>query len=358
MMDQTDRRTTRRTFIRYGALGTVAAGAAAVAGFFAGRRMGKKTAVTGTTGLGDRFKYDLSELAKIDPGLLIYRPTRTIDTGQAKAKDMQIGPDGRIYIAASQAVTVLEAYGPQGKLFEMAETPQGIAWDDKHRMYVGARDHVEVFDAEATRVASWPTIAGTPHITSIAVTGDTVFIADAGNRRVMLYNTNGELLGRINQEGHRFIVPSPYFDVRVGPGGLVWVANTGKHRMEAYTREGAPVRTWGKASMAIDGFCGCCNPCHFDILPDGRFITSEKGLARVKVYHPDGRFQGVIASPEMAGATVTGLGCAAADASVTLPAAAPGNNNRVFVLHAATGQLTDLTPIGEPDDETTDGPRG
>ena len=354
-MDQPDRSTTRRTFIRYGILGVATACVAAVAGFFAGRGLRKQPPETGTTPLGDQFKYDLSELARIDPSLLIYGPTRTIDTGQANAKDMQIGPDGRIYVAAGQAITVLETDGSQRTLAKLTETPQGIAWDDKQRMYVGARDHVEVYDAQATRLAAWPTIAGTPHITSIAVTGDNVFVADAGSRLVTHYNTGGELLGHIGQEGNHFIVPSPYFDVRVGPDGLLWVANTGRHRMEAYTLEGAPVRTWGKASTAIDGFCGCCNPCHFDILPDGRFITSEKGLARVKVYHPDGRFQGVIAGPETAGATVTGLGCAAADASVTLPAAATGKGNRVFVLHAATGQLTEFAPIPRPEHETTDG---
>ena len=355
-MDQPDRRTTRRTFIRYGALGAVAAGAAAAAGLFAGRLMRKDPAATGTPPLGDRFKYDLSELAKIDPGLLIYRPVKTIDTGHANAKDMQIGPDGKTYIASGRAVTVLEADGSQRKFVELAETPRGIAWDDKHRMYVGARDHVEVFDAQGIRLTAWPTIAGTPHITSIAARDDNVFVADAGNRLVMFYNTSGELLGHISQEGHRFIVPSPYFDVRVGPDGLLWVANTGKHRMEAYTLKGAPVRTWGKASTAIDGFCGCCNPCHFDILPDGRFITSEKGLARVKVYHPDGSFQGVVAGADTAGATITGLGCAAADASVTLPAAATGQSNRIFVLHAATGRLTEFAPISGSEHETTDGP--
>jgi len=351
-MDQSKRNSTRRTFILCGAF---AAAAAAVAGFFVSRRLRTETAATGTPAPVGRREYDLSELARIDPGLLIYRPTRTIDTHQTSAKDMQVGPDGKIYIAANRAVTVIDADGSQSELVKLTETPQGIAWDDKQRMYVGVRNHVEVFDAKGTPLAAWPTIDGKPHITSIAVAGDDVFVADAGNRLVAIYNTSGELLGHINQEGHHFVVPSPYFDVRVGPNDLVWIANTGRHRMEAYTRQGAPVRTWGKASMAIDGFCGCCNPCHFDILPDGRFITSEKGLARVKLYHPDGTFQGVVAGPETVGATVTGLGCAAMDASVTLPAAAPGDGNHVLVLHAATGRLTEFAPIDRPERETTDG---
>ena len=50
--------------------------------------------------------------------------------------------------------------------------------------------------------------------------------------------------------------------------------------------------------MAIDGFCGCCNPANFDMLPDGRFVTCEKGLPRIKVYSPEGDFESVVAGPE------------------------------------------------------------
>lgn len=49
--------------------------------------------------------------------------------------------------------------------------------------------------------------------------------------------------------------------------------------------------------MKIEGFCGCCNPVNFALLPDGGFVTSEKGLVRVKVYNSDGRFIGVVAGP-------------------------------------------------------------
>lgn len=49
--------------------------------------------------------------------------------------------------------------------------------------------------------------------------------------------------------------------------------------------------------MMTEGFSGCCNPAHFTFLPDGRFVTSEKGLVRVKTYKPSGEFDGVVAAP-------------------------------------------------------------
>ena len=48
----------------------------------------------------------------------------------------------------------------------------------------------------------------------------------------------------------------------------------------------------------MEGFFGCCNPAHFAVLADGRFATAEKGVARIKVYDGEGRFESVVAGPE------------------------------------------------------------
>ena len=50
--------------------------------------------------------------------------------------------------------------------------------------------------------------------------------------------------------------------------------------------------------MDLHGFCGCCNPSHFALLEDGSFVTSEKGIVRVKVYNRIGELASVVAGPE------------------------------------------------------------
>ena len=47
------------------------------------------------------------------------------------------------------------------------------------------------------------------------------------------------------------------------------------------------------------GFVGCCNPVDLDLLPDGRFLTSEKIFVRVKVYDEEGEFLGLVADEAM-----------------------------------------------------------
>jgi hypothetical protein len=93
------------------------------------------------------------------------------------------------------------------------------------------------------------------------------------------------------------VVPSPCLDVECGPDGLVWVSNPGRHRVESYTPDGEPRFAWGKPSASIDGFCGCCNPTGIALLPDGRCVTFEKGLPRVKVFSREGRLDCVVAGP-------------------------------------------------------------
>jgi hypothetical protein len=49
--------------------------------------------------------------------------------------------------------------------------------------------------------------------------------------------------------------------------------------------------------MDLDGFSGCCNPIHFAFLSDGGFVTSEKGLVRVKIHEPTGDFRCAVDGP-------------------------------------------------------------
>ena len=50
--------------------------------------------------------------------------------------------------------------------------------------------------------------------------------------------------------------------------------------------------------MSIDGFSGCCNPVHIALLPDGSFVTSEKGILRIKIHNPVGELADVVALPD------------------------------------------------------------
>ena len=120
---------------------------------------------------------------------------------------------------------------------------------------------------------------------------------------VLHFDLKGNLVNKIGLKDPAtgvpgFIIPSPYFDLAISKDGYLWVVNTGRHSFEKFRFDGTLVSSWGKASMAMDGFCGCCNPSNFAFIYDSLFVTSEKAIERVKVYNHDGSFRCIVATPE------------------------------------------------------------
>jgi hypothetical protein len=99
--------------------------------------------------------------------------------------------------------------------------------------------------------------------------------------------------------------------------------------------------------LAADGFSGCCNPAAFALLPDGGFVTAEKGLPRVKIYDAEGVFVGFVAgAEEFAEAGVVGYDKGAAgDAEGALDVAAD-SQGRILVLEPRTGRIRVFTRRG------------
>ena len=100
-----------------------------------------------------------------------------------------------------------------------------------------------------------------------------------------------------NRPGFLVTDPDHYFDLAAGTDDLVYVVNPRLLHVEGYTQNGEYETAWGKGSPAVADFFGCCNPAQLAVLPDGRFVTAEKGMPRVKIYLPTGTFQTVVAGP-------------------------------------------------------------
>jgi hypothetical protein len=256
------------------------------------------------SGLGKPYVYDIEELAKIDPNLILYEESaEAIATGFEASRAIAIDFKGRICVAGDKVIRIFAASGDLVDEVKLADYPRCLTVTSDGRFYVGMRDHVEVYDNAGKRLARWESLGNDAVLTSITVSKNDVFVADAGNEVVVHYDTTGKLLNYIGKKDADrnipgFHIPSPYFDVAVGSDGLLRVANTGRMSIEAYTFDGDLEFSWGKASVKLEDFTPCCNPVNFAILADDSFVTCEKGLVRVKIYDADGAFVGVVAGPE------------------------------------------------------------
>ena len=249
------------------------------------------------------FAYDLSHLEKTDPKLISHTEVKRWRTPHADARRIALAGDGQLLVAAGNYLTQFSANGERGLEIALAGPARAIAAAGDGSIYIGLRDHIEVFDVQGQRKAIWDSPSKKAWFTALALSDHEVFAADSGNRVILRYDHSGKLVSRIGEKNKErnipgFIVPSPYLDVELARDGLLRVNNPGRHRVEAYTVDGDFEFAWGAASMGITGFCGCCNPINLALLPDGRYITCEKGLPRVKIYTERGEFESVVAGPE------------------------------------------------------------
>jgi len=214
---------------------------------------------------------------------------------------LSTGPDGAIAVVGDRALLLLDREGRETRRVRLDAEPTCVAWGNT-KLFIGFTTHIEVYSTGGDREQAWQALGENAWLTSLAVGPGGVFAADYGQRLVWHLDFDGRLVSQIDGGAAAnattgFIMPSPYFDVAT-QAETVWITNPGQQRVEAYDATGKLQRQWGRAGTATEDFCGCCNPSHLALMPDGRFVTSEKGMPRVKLYANDGTLLGVVAASD------------------------------------------------------------
>jgi hypothetical protein len=248
------------------------------------------------------FEYNIDSFKKVDTSLLHYIQADQIDLNFKQVHGIAISKDDKIFVTGDDNITIFSSKKDILNTIPCGEAAHSVAVDEGGNFYLAMDNHIEVYQPEGIKHASWPIVSEKALFTSVVTTVENVFVADAGNLIVWKYDKSGNLLGRIGDKDETkeipgFIIPSPFFDVAIDPDGFLWVANTGRHSLENYTYGGDFRTAWGFYSMQVDGFCGCCNPTNIAILENGNFVTSEKGIPRVKVYNRLGNLVSIVAEP-------------------------------------------------------------
>lgn len=249
----------------------------------------------------NKFEYNVDEFRHVPEELILYKETRNFKLGFESPAGLTISGD-TIFVVGDQQLKAIDSNGTMIMQVDFDEKPTTVE-AGRENIYVAFEKSVRVLNKNGEVQNEWKPEGENTYITAVAEKEDRVFVADAGNRKIYRYNLNGELENAFEGKAdaddlHGFIIPSPYFDIDVNEYGDLWVVNPGVHSLEQYTDDGNLREHWQASGANIEGFSGCCNPAHFCFLEDGSFVTSEKGLVRVKIYKPSGEFSGVVAPPD------------------------------------------------------------
>jgi hypothetical protein len=289
--------------------------------------------------LGRSFEYSLDNYRKVDPELVKYKEADPIVPMISNLTAVAVAPENWIYEGSKLIAVAGEGciqFLPDKVKLEVEGSPTCITVGEEGFLYVGFSDHIHVYDSKDDwSYNHWEVPSDKALLTSIAVDEWYVYAADAGSRRIWRYDRRNpdaaplEIGEKDWANGVRgFNIPSPSFDIAISRvDGSLWAVNPGYHALENYRPDGMPLSSWEASSMRIEGFSGCCNPSHFALLPDGGFVTAEKGLPRVKIHNVDGSLRCVVAAPDQFDDDATGLDVAVDD------------EGRIYVLDPGRNQI-------------------
>jgi hypothetical protein len=251
---------------------------------------------------GNPYELDMESIKKVDPSLVTYRETRNYPINARKAGGLAVSGN-KIYLVADTFLQVFDRSGKQLLLVHLPEPASCVEVDADDDILVGYRNSLARYAATGEEKWRSDPLDDRAVITAMALKEGSIFAADAGNRTVHRFTAGGKhagsFEGKTSIEGtHGFIVPSPYFDLGVNRDGELWVVNPGKLSLENYTDDGRLRSFLENISPEIEGFSGCCNPAHIAIMEDGSFLTSEKGVVRIKIHEPSGELATVVAPPD------------------------------------------------------------
>jgi DNA-binding beta-propeller fold protein YncE len=179
-----------------------------------------------------------------------------------------------------------ETAAPDEAPYAAVQQPFDGAVDERGHLWVldSANGRVRAFDDRGGYLGGWGgnlekgeySLRGPE---GIAVTGDSVYIADTWAGGVRAFSRKGQPAGRASGlYGPRGIAAG---------NGVVWVTDTGNGRLMAYDAQLKTPREIGKPGTGGGEFNG---PVGIAVGPSGRVFVGDSGNGRVQVLDKDGRF--------------------------------------------------------------------
>lgn len=302
----------------------------------------------------------------------------TVTMGLSPGSGVDLGPDG-IYLVAPDGLAIL---GPEGQLRPLGPAPTGalrapaglalatgslfVADPPTNRIWrIAGEGAPEPFAGTGT--SFFPIGDGGLAISAqllapsdVAVgPGGNLYLADRGNHRIRKVDANGRIstvagngltkpfaVGQASRMS--LFLPEA---VDVGPDGSLYIADTGHHAVRRVSPDGKLTTV---AGLGVEGFkgdgglakeCQLASPSGLVVLQSGDLLVSDTGNHRVRWIHPDGIIQTIAGNGQVGQADEANE---ARDARLDRPGAiALGPDGTPFFVDRGTRRLYQLQKTRE-----------
>ncbi len=209
------------------------------------------------------------------------------------------GSGDTIFTLGDDEVRIFDSKGSFARNWRVIDKASCITVGSDGQIYIGSSGRIEIYDGRGIRKGGF--LAGEQgrqaEVTAVKVCRSNILVADAAARIIRRFDLSGRQIGQIGTKSKAgsFILPNRWLDFAVDSKGTVYATDTGRHLVTAWDLDGSPLGSFGKFGMSNpEDFVGCCNPVNLAVTADGKIVTAEKMVARVKVYESDGRLLAVI----------------------------------------------------------------
>ena len=135
------------------------------------------------------YALEVDQYKEVDEALISHKEIRNFSLGLLISTDMSLH-ENKLFISGNSSLVILPLDGTQASMHEILPGATCLEVDDEH-VFIGFSTYVAKYSHEGELLQQWSDLGERTVLTNLAIKEDNIYAADAGNRRIVIYNREG-----------------------------------------------------------------------------------------------------------------------------------------------------------------------